>query len=236
MPTLRLIAATREMPFALVTLRSFFFSGSYRFLWPVFLERSPRRLEEVLWRVNVWYRIRALRCTGTSGRVNEVSIVQIITSEETCSAFHGSEAVQVDGVLEVLVDVHVVQCVLLRKVIVVVLRVTRVPCVRRMDIRPIFAEAVNVSVVQRTKVPRESNLCAVIRCHILVALINSNALQVIKYVLIVSIDALPLISACIFVMEVARSLVTMSLPHDILRNRRPMGACLLHVIPIVNHF
>ena len=69
---------------------------------------ANRFLEEALWHVDVWYRIRALRCTGASRRVNKVGVVWIITFKETCSAFHGSRAVQVDWVLEVLVDVHVV--------------------------------------------------------------------------------------------------------------------------------
>jgi hypothetical protein len=45
--TFRLIAATMA-PFASVTSSNFFFSGSWRFLYPVIPERRPRRLTDCL--------------------------------------------------------------------------------------------------------------------------------------------------------------------------------------------
>jgi hypothetical protein len=102
----------------------------------------------------------------------------------------------------------------------------------RLNIWAVFAEVVNEPVVERAEVPREPNVRALVRGHVLVMLIDPYALQVVIDALVVAVYALPLIVIGVFVMEVASSLVASCLLHDVLINPCPPTVSLLDMVPL----
>lgn len=117
--------------------------------------------------------------------------------------------------MEILLHVYVVHIALVKDVVVVVW-VARVPRVRGLDVWAILAKAMIEAIVIGAEMTGKPSLHTLIGSHVLVPLVHSGALQIIIYSLIVSVGPLPLIPTCIFVAEVARTLIAPGLLHDIL--------------------
>jgi hypothetical protein len=104
--------------------------------------------------------------------------------------------------LEVLLPVYVVVIALVRDVVVVVVWVAGLHGMRGLDVWAILAKAMNEVIVIEAEMTGKPDLHMFIGSHVLVPLVHSSALQIIIYLLIVSVDPLPLIPTCIFVVVV----------------------------------
>jgi hypothetical protein len=87
------------------------------------------------------------------GRIDEVVVVGIFCCKPAAGTLQVTRPVQVDGVLVVLLSVHVCRRDMIGQKVLVVVGIAGVMHMWRINVRPVLAEAINQAVVVGAEVP-----------------------------------------------------------------------------------